>query len=55
MDGGRKMRDLCSKSTDTSDYDWIMADMLNSHLSKYSTFVLEECQGDETMSDRQDR
>lgn len=35
-----------------------MADMLNSHLSclsKYSTFVLEECQGDETTSDRRDR
>lgn len=26
-----------------SDYDWIMADMLNSRLSKYSAFVLEVC------------
>lgn len=35
-----------------------MVDMLNSrhsHLSKYSTFALEECQGDEIVSDKQDR
>lgn len=35
-----------------------MADMLNSHLSrlsKYSTFVLEVCQRDETVSDRRER
>lgn len=41
-----------------SDYDWIMVDMLNSrrsHLSKNSTFALEECQGDEIVSDKQDR
>lgn len=41
-----------------SDYYWIMVDMLNSchsHLSKYSTFVLEECQRDEIVSDKQDR
>lgn len=46
------------KKNRLSDYYWITVDMLNSrhsHLSKYSTFALEECQGDEIVSDKQDR
>lgn len=62
-DAAKNMRPLIIKNnppkkTRLSDYYWIMVDMLNSrrsHLSKYSTFALEECQGDEIVSDKQDR
>lgn len=63
-DAAKNTRPLVIKNTPPkkknrlSDYYWIMVDMLNSrrsHLSKYSTFALEECQGDEIVSDKQDR